>query len=300
MVVGAAGSRTGEQGQDRHRPGMTGGLDGLLADRPVFRVRLNGYDRLEVDNYAAWAEEELSAARRQADHLLNQFGACSAELEISRRLLADAPRGRQVFPVSERVQEMLRLAAEEAAALTDAGAEEAERLVTDARTEADARLRKAHEIKEHAVRSGDEILEHARGVAAAQVERARAEAAAILREATAERDRLAEEAVLERQRATAEATEQLAGVRAEVADLRRQRDDARESMRRLTDRIGEALRAVVGDLPGDEVAERPQVRTVMVDNVVADLPPLAAAPDGPAKGTTGSRRVKERPEPVPS
>ena len=256
-----------------------------MVDRPMFRLRLNGYDRLEVDNYAAWAEEELSAARRQMDHLLAQFGACSAELEISRRLLADAPRGRQVFPVSDRVQE-------------------AERLVGDARTEADARLRKAHEIKEMAVRSADEILEHARGVAKTSVARAWAEAAALLAAVTAERDRLMEEAVLERQRATAAATEQLAALRAEVDGLRRQRDDARESMRRLTDRIGEALRAVVGALPEDEVVEtpaQPRVRTVMVDNVVADLPPLAAGPGTSASNAaSGGRRVNGAPEPVPS
>ena len=82
------------------RPGPTsrGDLDDLLGLRPVFRTRMHGYDRLQVDNYAAWAESELATVRRQVDHLLGRFGDCSAELEISRRLLADAPRGREVFP----------------------------------------------------------------------------------------------------------------------------------------------------------------------------------------------------------
>ena len=52
----------------------------------------------QVDNYAAWAEAELTTLRRQVDHLLVRFGDCSAELEISRRLLADAPRGREDVP----------------------------------------------------------------------------------------------------------------------------------------------------------------------------------------------------------
>src|ERR1700710_291499 len=93
-------------------PNVKGDFDELLSDRPVFRTKLNGYDRLEVDNYTLWAEGELVALRRQLDHLLNRFGSTSAELEISRRLLADAPRGREAFPVSDRVQEILRLAAD--------------------------------------------------------------------------------------------------------------------------------------------------------------------------------------------
>jgi cell division septum initiation protein DivIVA len=275
------------------QPRRAGDLDELLNERPVFRVKLNGYDRLEVDNYAAWAEGELAALRRQADHLLARFEACSAELEISRRLLADAPRGREVYPVTARVQEMLRLAAEEAAAMTDAGAAEAERIVDEARTEADARLRKAHEIKEMAVRSADEILEHVRrdrAAAAAELDRARGEAAAIRREAAVDRDRIA----------------------AETEDLRRQRDDARASLRRLGDRIGEALQAVVGPLPeqlpadaaGTTAQDRQQgtrVRTVMVDNIVADPPPLDGARDGAAlAGVAAGARAEERSERAPA
>ncbi len=235
-------------------PNVHGDLEELMDHRPVFRVRLNGYDRLEVDNYTAWAEGELIAVRRQVDHLLSRFGEASAELEISRRLLAHAPRGREAFPVSERVQEMLRLATDEAAALTEAGAEEADRIIAEARTEADARLRKAHQIKEMAADAADELLEHARreraGVAA-QIERAKAEAAEILRQAALERDRLAVQAARERERADAAATAQLAAVHAEVDDLRRQRDQARQSLRALTDRIGEALQAVADMVPED-------------------------------------------------
>src|SRR5687767_3634437 len=120
-------------------PNVRGDLDQMLDLRPVFRIRLQGYDRLEVDNYTAWAESELIAVRREVDHLLSRFAQCSAELEISRRMIAEAPRGREAFPVSERVQAMLCLASDEAAAITEAGSQEAERLIAEARTEADAR-----------------------------------------------------------------------------------------------------------------------------------------------------------------
>ena len=146
--TGNGGDADGVPGAHVSRPNLTGDLDELLGVRPLFKNRLHGYDPLQVDNYAAWAEAELATLRREVDHLLVRFGNCSAELEISRRLLAEAPRGKGVFPVSDRVQGMLQLASEEAAALTEMGAEEAERIVADARAEADARLRKAHEIKE--------------------------------------------------------------------------------------------------------------------------------------------------------
>jgi cell division septum initiation protein DivIVA len=228
------------------RPNLTGDLDQLLSHRPVFRTKVNGYDRLQVDNYTGWVESELTSLRREVDHLLVRFGDCSAELEISRRLLAAVPR-REVFPVSDRVQEMLQLAADEAAALTEAGAQEAERILAEARAEADARLRKAHEIKELAVVAADELKEQARRLRAeanGYLDEARAEAARLAREAAAERDRLAAEAARERDRAAAAAAAGLAAVQAEVDDLHRQQDLARQSLRSLTDRIGEALQAV--------------------------------------------------------
>ena len=222
-----------------------------------------------MDNYAAWAESELVTARRQIDHLLSRFGDCSAELEISRRLLAEAPRGREVYPVSERVEEMMRLAADEAAAMTEAGAEEAEQLLAEARLEADARLRKAHEIKELAVAAADELREQAR--------RGRG-GATILRAAADERDRLDAEAAEQRQRADRAATAQLLTVQQQVDGLCRQRDEARQSLRRLTDEIGRALQAVVGTLPDDTplLDETPDPEedaapvVLMVDNVVVD------------------------------
>src|SRR5512133_1670270 len=138
--IGKSADRVTEPAAVAGVPNLQGDLDELMDHRPVFRVRMQGYDRLEVDNYTAWVEGELVAVRREVDHLLRRFGECSAELEISRRLLAEAPPGREAFPVSQRVRELLRLAEDEAAAITEAGAQEAERVIAEARTEADARL----------------------------------------------------------------------------------------------------------------------------------------------------------------
>jgi cell division septum initiation protein DivIVA len=249
-----AGDAAGESGGPGIRPNLTGDLDEMLGLRPIFRNQLHGYDRLQVDNYAAWAEAELVTVRREVDHLLARFGECSAELEISRRLLAEAPRRREVFPVSERVQQMLKLASDEATAMTEAGAQEAERLLDEARTEADAWLRKAHQVKEMAVVAADELREQARTLradATALLEKARADAAELLRQAAAERERLEVEAAAERERAAAAAAARLADVQAEVDDLHRQRDLARQALRGLTDRIGEALQVVAATGPDD-------------------------------------------------
>ena len=237
-------------------PNLTGDLDSLLSRAPCFRSRLHGYDRLQVDNYVAWAESELATGRRQLDHLLARYGVCSAELELSRRLLAQNPRGVGLPPVSDRVRDMLRLAAEEATAMVDSAREEADHLVAEARVEADARLRKAHQIKELAVDTADGMLDQARrdrAEAAALLERARTQAAELVRGAATERDRLTGEA--------AEARARLAAVQAEVDDLRRQRDEARSSLRRLTGVIGEALSVATGTPPD---------KYLLIDNRVAD------------------------------
>lgn len=220
------------------RPNLSGDLGDLLDHRPLFHVRRRGYDRLEVDNYVAWAETELGAAQRQAHFLLTRYGACSAELAMLRREHDRSPAGRDRSSVGERVGEILRLAADEAAEMIGTAADEADQMLAEARLEADARLRKAQHIREAAVAAADHLRELAqqdRTEAGATLEQARREAEAFLRSAAAERDRQASAAAA-----------RLAAVREEVDDLRRQRDEARQSLHRLTDQIGEALRSVVG------------------------------------------------------
>jgi hypothetical protein len=195
-----------------------GGLAQLFDRRPMFRRRHRGYDRFQVDEYVAWAEAELDAARRQCDYLLSRYGACTAQLEIARQ----APRRSMSGPVSERLGQMLRLASEEAQAITAAGIDEAERIVTEGRLEAEARLAKVTAIREAALAAGEELRA-----------RARKDADELLRAAEAER-------AADATRAAAE----LAVVRAEVDDLRRQRDESRQALQQLTTQIGQALQVV--------------------------------------------------------
>lgn len=155
-----------------------GTLDALLAPRPPFRTALRGYDRVQVDDHVARFAAELLAVRRANDELLARYGACSAELEISRRLLACSPAGREQVRTSERVGEILRLAADEAARLTEAGADDGDRIRAVARAEADALLRRARQVKEDALADCERMraeAEQTRAAAAEQVARARAE-----------------------------------------------------------------------------------------------------------------------------
>ena len=180
-------SRSGAPPFPRPAPGPTGELDALLEPRPEFRAALRGYDRLQVDNYVAWAETELLAVRRANDDLLTRYGACSAELEISRRLLACSPAGREQVRTSERVGEILRLAADEAARLTEAGAVDADRIRAVARAEADALLRRAREVRDGAVADCERMRAEAEDARAAAEEEL-AEAHAEVRRLTAQLD----------------------------------------------------------------------------------------------------------------
>lgn len=206
-------------------PNLTGDLDSMLGSEPAFRTQVRGYDRLQVDNYVTWAEAELQSARRHVEDLTSRYGSCLAELEISRRLLAQSPTGRELTRISERIGQMLRLAADEAADLTTAASREADRVLGESRTEADAILRKAHDVKEAAVAASDRMRQEARTL--------RAEAMGVL------------------DRARREAAELLQAAAMERRHLDEQTEEARDCLRRVTSQIGEAIDAITGDIRRD-------------------------------------------------
>ena len=94
-------------------------------------------------------------------------------------------------------------------------------------------------------------------IAAATEERSRlaAEAAELLA-------RQADQARQDRDAAAALAAGRLLAVQEDVDDLRRQRDEARESLRRLTDQIGEALHAVSVAVDEPNIAREYPLRPV--------------------------------------
>ncbi|MCV2487887.1 hypothetical protein OF117_00810 [Geodermatophilus sp. YIM 151500] len=242
-------------------------LAALLGAGPEFRVTFPGYDRLAVDAYVESAEAELVALRRERTRLLRRFRTCAAELARYRTAYDQGVRS--------------VLAAAEA---------EAARTVAGARLEAEARLRNVGDLIAAAAAARREAVRD-RSAAADALRHAREDAQRLLADAAAERHRLdaaaAEErrrldvaAAEERTRAALETAERmarleaearaasaaaeeaaaarLAALEAEVADLRRQREEAAGCLHRLTGQIAEALRSL-DELVPDE------------PNIVADL-----------------------------
>ncbi|SFT52345.1 DivIVA protein [Geodermatophilus amargosae] len=246
-----AGVPTGDDGTagtgSAPAPNRPSGLDGLLGTGPVFSGAVRGYDRTQVDDYVSWAETEVLVLRRENDHLLSRYAACSAELQNARRRLAQLVRERQSLPGPEDALAMVRRAEEEATAITAAAEEEAERVRADALTEAAARLSGVAEMREAVTALRDQT----RSEAAAVLEAARREAAELGRAAAAERERLDREAAEARARADAEALERRRAAEAELQPLRDERDEARDWLRRLTGQLDEALAVVAGVLPDD-------------------------------------------------
>ncbi|SDD55324.1 FoF1-type ATP synthase, membrane subunit b or b' [Geodermatophilus telluris] len=234
-IPGAAGDESrrrtrfsGNRTSDDARPGE---LDAVLGTGPVFTHAVRGYDRLQVDDYVAWAETELLVLRRENDHLLSRYAAASAELQNARRRLAQLVRERQSLPSPD-----------DAAAMLQRAEADAERIREDARTEAEARLAKVADMRRAVIA----LREQAHEEAAALVGAARGEAEELRRRTAAERDRAVAEVA-------ARAAEERVAVEAELAALRAQREEARASLHRLGSQIDDALRLVAGALSGDAV-----------------------------------------------
>jgi hypothetical protein len=251
---------------------QAGGLAAFFEPRPRFRRALRGYDRADVDEYVAWAEEELLAVRQGSGPPVRCSGcseAAPAQVAAPPSTPAAGSEERDAVLLVGAMRELLRLAEERADALVAEAETEAERVRAAARTEAEVRLRNVADLRDAATAAAERV----QSGAAAVLERARGQADELLQAAAAERDRLDAEAAQARARAAVEAAERRAGedeaarrdqqeafadagarlaaVAREVEELYRQRDEARESLRRLTGQIGAALEGFAGTVPDD-------------------------------------------------
>jgi cell division septum initiation protein DivIVA len=80
----------------------------------MFRRAVLGYDRFQVDTYVQWAEDELTAADREREHLEERHLQTRAELADARQLLGRSSGGAELLRMSQRVGAMLAAAADEA------------------------------------------------------------------------------------------------------------------------------------------------------------------------------------------
>ncbi|NEM06210.1 hypothetical protein [Geodermatophilus normandii] len=246
------------------RPNLSGDLDGLLVSPPEFRRRSMGYDRLQVDNYVAWAEAELQSSRRETEDVLERYGRCSAELALARQLLAHSPAGQEMVHLSERIGSILQLAADEAAEITSTARAEAEVLRAEAEADRILAAEALERVGADRARLDDEAaevrarLDDEAALARDRLDREAADRRA--REALEAAERIArqdESARAEREAATAAADEHLAQVRGAVAELERRQEVVRASLTRMADLLDEALAELATTLPAAGL--RPEV-----------------------------------------
>ncbi|MEU2349105.1 DivIVA domain-containing protein [Modestobacter sp. NPDC049651] len=283
------------RGRGLRRPNLSGDLETMLEPGPLFRDQLRGYDRLQVDNYVSWAETELQAVRRENDDLAARLGSASAELSAARRKLAHSTDAQHLGRVSERIGQILQLAADEAAEIAQRAAEDADRVVAEAHAEGERVLRAARDQEARTNAECERLLgeaERLRAEAAALLEQAGVDAVQRERDAAADRARRDAEAAQrrdqeladarrraqeERDAAQAVAEQRLAEVRAEVGELLAQRDRVQSLLRALTEQLDAALQQLAP--AGTPEPRRPNVVADTVDIRPNSVAPQAATRD---------------------
>jgi colicin import membrane protein len=218
-------------------PRFPGQLGVLLETAPIFRRKLLGYERVQVDSYVAWAEEEMRTQRRATDELVTRFRAVSAELEWAHRWGSTSVEARPVVDAAEQAGRLLAAAADQAAELVAAGAAAADHLVTEADKESAARLDRVREIRTRVL-----------GWCASQrheAEADRAEARKVLTEARAGAQRLLGNAAQLRADEDRAAEARRAQAASEAAELLRRQADRAQRQRDLADAEAAERRAAV-------------------------------------------------------
>lgn len=251
---------------DRARPDVAGNLPSLFRAAPMFRRAVAGYDRFQVDSYVQWAEDELTTADREREHLLARQLSTQAALDEARDLLSHSVSGGEFLHVSRRIGTLLASAADEAESLRleaqadrAAGAAEAARVIADAnevlagaRAEAERLVLASAAEAETMHAQADRVLAEA----ARTGEDARTEAEALLAGVRSMEQHAVALAERIRQQAAQDATSALAVARAEVVRMlatgreeRRRADAAATAARELLERDAEtriaALRAEI-------------------------------------------------------
>ncbi len=212
-----------EEPAPRTRPNVSGDLHAVLQAAPMFRRALAGYDRFQVDSYVQWAEDELTTADRQREHLLARQLETAAGLDEARSLLAHSADGGQFLQTSRRIGSLLATAADEADAMRAeaeamrakgeadrrSAADEAARVLAETRDREAATSAAAERVLADARDEAAVLVEQARRVVAAAEEtctRAQAEAAARLAGVRDQEQRAAEQAERTRDQALAQAS----------------------------------------------------------------------------------------------
>ncbi len=196
------------------RPPLDADLTVVMRSEPAFRVSWRGYHRPQVDTYRSRVETELASARSAHDRAVHAHAQITERLRAARgdlgRLrdqLTNSPTA-----LSERLREILQLAAQEAEQTRADAQTEADQLRSRAGTEAETIVQQARDtaagILDGARTEQQKLqanIEEAQAAARQQLDDARAEAIRLRDTARTELGQLAAEAEQARDRADAEA-----------------------------------------------------------------------------------------------
>lgn len=237
---------------------------------PTFRVGWRGYDQGQVDTYRNRVEADITSIRQAHERavrahaqLAEQLRAAQAELTRVRAQRIGSPSA-----LSERLREILDLAAQEAQQTRMDGQNEADQIRASASNDAQALVRQAHRTAENIVAearaeqqrlaaeveqariAGHRELEQARAEQQQARDRADAEAAA-RREAA---DRAARE---RREREDAAAAARIADMNQQLAQLTRHRDETLAALSHLHQSLAQAVQPAQPAQPAQSVAAEP-------------------------------------------
>lgn len=241
-----------------------GELATVFSAAPMFRRTVSGYDRFQVDTYVRWAEDELSTAEREREHLATRLLDTQAALDEARQLLSHSTGGAEALQLSRRLGTLLAEAADQADKLraeaeTDraAAATQAERILAeagcalaDAQAEAERLVAAAGLEAEETRSAAGRLLDEAELQAEQTLEQARLEAAARLEQVSVREQLAAQHAAQVRQRALDDVSAGLVQARDEIARMlgtareeRRRADAEATATRERLDREAAARRA---------------------------------------------------------
>src|SRR3954469_607039 len=116
----------------------------------LFETVFKGYAKRQVEDYIAWLQEQVSAAKTELTQARRELAIAREDLVETRAQLQTRPQHEEI---SVRMAQILRLAEEEAQQERDAAAQQAGAVLDQARGEAQAALQAAHDNAEEIVRA---------------------------------------------------------------------------------------------------------------------------------------------------
>jgi len=222
-------------------------LHDMTQDDP-FEVQMRGYSRRQVDEFVARSRNHTRNLEERLARSLDDEERLRLELSAARQAAAGGRPAHE--EVSERIAQILKLAADEAGAQKTRADEEITKLRTDAKSEADRIRAQAKDQSERMLAAAQEQAERAISTARAEAEKLRTSARAEAEHAAADAHKQAEEAVAG---AKAQAKQLLDEATARASAIH---DGAERRLDLLKDRHAEAMRRLteIRDVVTDLVA----------------------------------------------